>query len=942
MPSIGTLTLNFRVDQKSLQSGLSKAQSSMDRVGRGMQKTGGNMSRYITAPILGIGAAAIGTAGSYEQSMNEVQAISGATGSTMDEMRAKARELGKGTRYSASEAGQGMKFLSMAGFEAEESIAAMPGTLDLAAAAGMDLGQAADISSNILTGFGLQAGEMGRAGDVMTKTFTSSNTTLGELGESMKMVGPVASGAGLSLEETSAAIGMMGNAGIKGTMAGTSLRRSLADLMNPSTKMSKKMDELGVNFYKADGSIRPLNEIVGELETTGASTADIMEIFGTRAGPAMASLVEEGSDSLVDLTEKLKNSEGASRDVAEAQEKGLFGAFRKLKSMASEVMLALTMDTGALDWMTGVVKGFTGILESLSTLNPTILKFAGIFAVVVAAVGPLLMILGTLSIMIGAISAPILIAVGVIAGLIAVGVLLYKNWDRITATAGILKNVLMAVWGAIAEFIRPVVQAITSFVSHQWNALLAWWKVNLPMFKQAAQNVFNAISAVIRAVMGVVSTIFNTILPVWKTVWGSGLKVIWAVVKAIFQTIGVFIDTTMKVIRGVITAVMAALTGDWGRAWEEIKGVATAIWNGIKAAFGVWLDALKAILTTVLSAVVSLWTMQWEVTSAIGERIWNAIKATLSTVLDAILAVWTTVWETVSSVASTIWEGIKSAITTTIEAVQSTIDTVLGAIESAWDASWSAIQTIADTIWSGIETVITTAINAVQTVIGTVLGSIESAWSTNWNAIKTAAATIWGAIESTVSTIMNTIKTVISTTTGVIKGTWSRVWGAIETLATNAINNVRGVVDTISGWVGIVSGALSGIKSAILGPFQSAYTAVSRKVSQIRGLMSKLNPLSRSSPAPITEVMRGMDRLRGDLNEQMAGITADVTGEVRMTRSATEGLSPARMRMMAQGGGGGRETMELALDLGEGIRERLRLERDEQSREFRVVSRSGG
>lgn len=207
---IGALRVNLGLDTAAFQDGLSSATKSLQKTGRQMQRTGKAMTKAITVPVAGFGALIAKTAGDFEASMNQVGAVSGATGNQLDELRKTARDLGATTQFSASEAADAMKFLSMAGFDANQTIEALPGTLQLAAAASLDLGDAADIVSNILSGYGIQVEELSRVNDVLVKTFTSANTDLRQLGEAMKYAGPVASAAGVQFEEAAAAIGLMG------------------------------------------------------------------------------------------------------------------------------------------------------------------------------------------------------------------------------------------------------------------------------------------------------------------------------------------------------------------------------------------------------------------------------------------------------------------------------------------------------------------------------------------------------------------------------------------------------------------------------------------------------------------------------------------------------------------------------------------------------------
>src|SRR5690606_25493246 len=196
--------------------------------------------------------------GDFQAGMNQVRAVSGATGDELAALETQAKELGRTTQFSASEAADGMGYLAMAGFEANEILGSMPSVLQLAAAAQMDLGRAADITSNILTGYGMEVDELGHANDVLVNAMTRANVDLTMLGESFKYVGPVAKSAGVTFEESAAAIGLLGNAGIQGSMAGTALRGAISRLLNPTGEAARTLERLGVNAVTSSGELRPL------------------------------------------------------------------------------------------------------------------------------------------------------------------------------------------------------------------------------------------------------------------------------------------------------------------------------------------------------------------------------------------------------------------------------------------------------------------------------------------------------------------------------------------------------------------------------------------------------------------------------------------------------------------------------------------------------------
>lgn len=400
------------------------------------RKAGRGMMAFGVAAAAGL--ALVLTAGAqYQASMNQVRAVSGATGQEFKALSAQARELGASTKFSASEAADGMSFLAMAGFETNEIMSALPGTLQLAAAGNMELAEAADIASNVLTGYQMQAQEISRVNDVMALTFTSTNTNLSQLGEAMKYAAPVASAAGVQFEEASAAIGLMGNAGIQASMAGTSLRTGIVRLLKPTDQVSETMARLGLNVTTSGGELISMTGIVRQLEESGATTADMMEIFGLRAGPAMAALVSQGSDELAGLRGELEESGGTAERIANIQMEGLKGALIELSSAFEGLRIAM-FEAGVDEWSEQAVDGITSAIRAMEGLpgpmHTGITAALGLVAVVGTLGGAFLLLL-----------------------------------PKIAATQAAMAGMNLTMTGAM---LRPM-QGIASFMTGPWGAAIA-------------------------------------------------------------------------------------------------------------------------------------------------------------------------------------------------------------------------------------------------------------------------------------------------------------------------------------------------------------------------------------------------------------------------------------------------------------------------------------
>lgn len=316
-------------------------------------------------------AIGVKNAAAFQDEMAAVGAISSATSSEFMQLTNVAEEMGRTTRYTAVEAAQGLRFMSMAGLEASTSIKALPSMLQLAAAGALDLGTAADISTNIMSGYGMQAEDLTRINDVLVQGFTNSNSTLQELGTAFSYVGPVAKATGIEFEEVVATLGQLANAGIKASLGGTSLRGVLAALENPSKKARGILQQLGesigqttIQIRNADGTFIGMTNLLTQLEKASLNTSQAMAIFGVRAGPSMIALLEQGIPAFEKLNDKMLDSEGRAAKVAQEMENTLGGAFRRLTSATDGLtksigdsfvpLLTTLANTGAqiINWIT--------------------------------------------------------------------------------------------------------------------------------------------------------------------------------------------------------------------------------------------------------------------------------------------------------------------------------------------------------------------------------------------------------------------------------------------------------------------------------------------------------------------------------------------------------------------------------------------------------------
>ncbi|WP_080116874.1 phage tail tape measure protein [Enterococcus faecium] len=359
------------------------------------------MTKYVSVPIVAGFAAATKVGAEFEAQMSRVQAILGATPSDMKKLNSQAKQLGADTAFSAKEAADGMEQLASAGFSTNEVMEAMPGLLDLAAISGKDVGMASEYAASAVRQFQLDASETGHVADVFARAAADTNAETKDMGYALKYAGTAADSAGWSLEQTAAAIGIMSNAGIKGEQAGTTLRGALVRLMNPTKEMCTVMDAYGLSMYDSNGKMKSLKEIVGMLNnkfgdlTDQQKNLEVATLFGTESLSGMLALMNAGPNEIDKLTKSLENSDGSAKNMAKTMQNNLKGALEE--AGGSLETMAITIYEDLEPTLTRIVKAFTDMVNAFNGLPEPVRKFIVIFAGIVAAVGPVMWILGKLT-----------------------------------------------------------------------------------------------------------------------------------------------------------------------------------------------------------------------------------------------------------------------------------------------------------------------------------------------------------------------------------------------------------------------------------------------------------------------------------------------------------------------------------------------------------------
>lgn len=733
---------SFEAQADKTYQKLTRIRDAATDFGKAAQDVGKTMSKKLTAPLLGAGGIVSKFAMDFDSEMSKVKAISGASGDEFDQLRDKAREMGAKTKFSATEAAQAMSYMAMAGWDNKQMLDGIDGIMNLAAASGEDLALTSDIVTDAITAFGLSAKDSSHFVDVLAATSSSSNTNVAMMGETFKYAAPIAGTLGYSIEDTALAIGLMANAGIKGSQAGTALRSGLTRLASPTKEVEKGMEMLGLSIEDVQG--KPLDETLRifrnsfkDLDGTQQAQAASL-IFGKNAMSGMLGIIQASEGDYNKLSQAISGADGAALDMSKTMQDNLGGDLEKLKSAAEE--LAISFGELLMPALRDVVDRVREFVDKLNAMPDSTKQVLLDIAGFVAVLGPVIFIVGKISSGIGLISGALAVMQGsmvgatpamiglakmfefikfafiglktmilahpiaaLIIGVLTIAIpLIIKNWDSI-------KEFLVGAWESIKEIASNVWTGIAEFFSGIWNGVKEAWA--------AFWDPIGAwISEKIQAIVDTVNPIFDTFINVFK--------VGWMLIEEIF-------NTAWELISGFFRENWASLVEIAKMVFNPLKDFITAIWEGIKTAtMSVW-NAISGWIKGVWQAISDFARPIFDGIKAFISGIWEGIKTATSTAWNGIKTTLSGIWQGISNFVRPIFEGIKTFISGVWQAISTITANVWNGIKNTTSSIWNGIKNTTSSIWNGIKNSITGPINAAKDAVGRAIDRIKSFFNIN-------------------------------------------------------------------------------------------------------------------------------------------------------------------------------------------------------------------
>lgn len=832
----------------------------------------------------------------FTSTMSEVSAISGATGEDFEKLEACAREYGATTVFSASNAAEALKYMSLAGWDADQSTSALGGVLNLAAASGMELGAASDMVTDYLSAFAMEAGDAAYFADLLSYAQSHSNTTAEALGEAYKNCAANLNAAGQDVETVTSLLEGMANQGYKGSEAGTAMAAIMRDITNGMKDGAIKIGETSVAVMDAQGNFRDLTDILTEVEaaTNGMGDAEravaLSSTFTADSTKGLNLILNEGMDNIAGYEEELRGASGSAEEMANIMNDNLSGDVAAMNSAFEELGLKIydALESKLRAGVQFITNGVIPAIEWLGGHIPEVtIAVSGLGAVIAAMnwgtiSSKIAMVKGALVKLAAALGGVSLPAIAIIAVITAVALAFTNLWKNNEE----FRNKITAIWDGIKakfdEFGQGIVdrlnalgfefEDITEVMKAVWDGFC---EVLAPIF----EGVFQQISNILNEALDILTGLFDIFAGIFTGDW----DMVWQGVQEVFGAVWDFVVATFENWISTFTSLADTVLGwfgtDWETVWTNVKTFFSDTWNAISSFFSGILTGIKTFFTDTWNAIVSFF-------SGILSGIYSSVTGTMTEIHDTFTNIWDSItgflsgaWETIKNIVTVgimavkeiisaafqiitlpfrfiwenckdtvlfIWETIKSVIGEKIDAVKEKITTVTTAISNVASAAWNAISSTASSLWEGIKGTIGSKIDAAKEKVSTATSTITSVASSAWSSVSSTASSLWSTISSTVSSKISAASSAVSSATSTITSVASSAWSSVSSAASSKWESVRSTISSklssaqstvsslMSGITSTMSSGLSSALSTVSGKFSSIYSTISSKMSAAR------------------------------------------------------------------------------------------------------------
>lgn len=897
--------------------------STIDRAGQSVQKFGnatqdrlagvGKAMTVAGAATTVMGVQAIKNFGSFQQALNQAAVIAGGTSKDIDGLADVANRMGAELPISAQDAANAMVAMARDGASIGTIKKEFPAIAQAATAAGADLQTTASVVQQSMNIWGKSLKSPQQAAGILVQVANQSNASIESMQQALADVGPTASAAGYSMQDTANAIGLLTNTGMSAAQAAENLNHAIVLMQSPTKQSKAYMDQLGISFRDAQGNMKSLPQIAGELNTAfdkaskstqgfgkAQQDAALKAMFGQDGMRVMRTLMK----SVADETDNTTTSWNASSKAIEKFAGTTASATKNLSSQANEMQQNLGSkieqlggNWEALSNKAMAAKGgfnsslldmMNNTLEWASSSDSSIAKVTRGFIGLSPVIGPATTALGGFITNAGKIMG---VTGGIVSGLGNAGKVI-----RVFAMAGgDISKVTQALTvlskeSKIAKIALNGLKAGSSVFSFLVTATSKAGQAFSALTSIMMANPFIAIAAVIAVVVAAL-VLFFTKTKLGQQLWQSFTQFLssaWQGLVSIAQSVWSAIASAFTTVVGVIEGVWSGITGFFSGLWQGIVSIATTVWNSFITSISPIVEAFK----TLWSSLTEFFSTLWQGIVTVAQTIWSGLSAFFSALWQGIVAVATPTWNVLVTVITTVWNTIKMVVQTAMTVISTVIQAVMTVIQTIWSAIWNVIVTVAQTIWNVIKTVIQTAINVISTIIQTTLTVIQTIWSTTWNIIVTVAQTIWNIIVTVISTAINVIAGIIRAITQAIQGNWSAVWNTIKGIAQTIWNAIKSVVTSV---INAIKSVITSVMNAIRSVMTSIWNGIKSVTSSVwSGIRSVVTSVINGIRSTVSSIMNSIKSVFSSGWNTVRSVTSSgIHGAANVVRSVAGGMVSA-------------------------------------------------